>query len=75
MTRSPSNLIDKATRHDPAALRATPYDRPVVVILADAAGTETTDLLVPFGVIQRSGVVNVLIVSTAAGVVQLMPAL
>ena len=75
LTRSPSNLIDMATQHDPAALRATPYDRPLVVILADTAGTETTDLLVPYGVMQRSGVVDVLIVATGAGIVQLMPAL
>ncbi len=75
ITRTPANLVETATEHDPAALRTTPYDRPLVVILADNAGTETTDLLVPFGVMKRSGVADVLIVSTGAGIVHLMPAL
>lgn len=75
MTRTPANLIELAAEHDPATLRATPYDRPLVVILADNAGTETTDLLVPHGIMKQSGAVDVLIVSTAEGVVRLMPAL
>jgi putative intracellular protease/amidase len=75
MTRSPANLIDATSGLDLATLRASPYERPLVVILADNAGSETTDLLVPFSVIKRSGVADVLIVSTGDGVVQLMPAL
>ncbi len=72
MTRTPANLIETTAEHDPAALRVTPHHRPLVVILADNAGTETTDLLVQFGVMKRSEAVNVLIVSTGAGIVHLM---
>ncbi|MDG4647907.1 DJ-1/PfpI family protein [Roseibacterium sp. SDUM158017] len=60
---------------DPAVLRPLTGDRRLVVILADNAGTETTDLLVPHGILQRSGAVDVLIVSTEEGAVDLMPAL
>lgn len=43
--------------------------------LADDAGTETTDLLVPHGILQRSGLIDVRIVSTGALRLTLMPAL
>lgn len=50
-------------------------ERRLVVLLADNAGTETTDLLVPHGILKRSGRVDVLIVATGPGPVTLMPAL
>jgi transcriptional regulator GlxA family with amidase domain len=56
-------------------IRAALGARRLVVLLADNSGTETTDLLVPHGILQRSGAVDVLIVATAAGPVRLMPAL
>lgn len=49
--------------------------RPLIVIAADNQGTETTDLVVPYGIIRSAGVADVLVVSTHAGVVNLMPAL
>ncbi|HVP27533.1 MAG TPA: DJ-1/PfpI family protein [Myxococcota bacterium] len=49
--------------------------RPVVVIVAENQGTETTDFLVPFGVLSASGAAEVVAASTQAGPVQLMPAL
>ncbi|WLS04957.1 DJ-1/PfpI family protein [Shinella oryzae] len=49
--------------------------RPLIAILADDAGTETTDLIVPFGVLKAANVADVVIVSTKAGMIRLMPAL
>ena len=49
--------------------------RPLVAIVADNAGTETTDLLVPYGVLKEADVADVVIVSTHPGAVNLMPAL
>lgn len=60
---------------DPAALRPLAGERRLVVVLADNAGSETTDLLVPHGILARSGAVDVLIVATGDGPVKLMPAL
>lgn len=60
---------------DPPVLRAPSADRRLVIVLADNAGTETTDLLVPHGILRRSGAVDVVIVATGPGPVRLMPAL
>lgn len=49
--------------------------RPLVVVLADNAGTETTDFVIPYGVLKESGAADVLTVSTGSGTVQLMMAL
>ncbi|PSJ60162.1 DJ-1/PfpI family protein [Pseudaminobacter soli (ex Li et al. 2025)] len=49
--------------------------RPLIAIAADNAGTETTDLIVPYGVLKEADIANVVIVSTHAGAVSLMPAL
>jgi transcriptional regulator GlxA family with amidase domain len=59
----------------PAELRPLAVERRLVVLLAENAGTETTDLLVPHGILERSGAVDVLIVATEDGPVDLMPAL
>lgn len=60
---------------DPVQIRPAEGARRLVVLLADNAGTETTDLLVPHGILKRSGAVDVLIVATDDGPVDLMPAL
>jgi putative intracellular protease/amidase len=49
--------------------------RPLVAIVADNAGTETTDLVVPYGVLKSADVADIVIVSTQAGTINLMPAL
>ncbi|PYB77656.1 thiamine biosynthesis protein ThiJ [Rhizobium wuzhouense] len=49
--------------------------RPLVAIVADNAGTETTDLIVPYGVLKEADVADVIIVSSKPGPVTLMPAL
>ncbi len=57
------------------ALRPPKRKRPLVAILADNYGSETTDLIVPWSVLKRSGAADVVIVSTRAGDAKLMPAL
>jgi len=49
--------------------------RPLVVILADNAGTETTDFVIPYGVLKESDAADVVTVSTEPGTVELMPVL
>jgi len=58
-----------------AQLRPPKRARPVVAVLASNLGTETTDFLVPFGVLAESGAVDVFAVAPRADTVELMPAL
>ena len=78
-TKTASQSIPEAevlTRSDTlAALRPPKRTRPVVAVLADNRGSETTDLIVPWSVLKRSDAADVIIVSTEPGDVQLMPAL
>ena len=48
------------------------HARPLVVIVADAAGAETTDFIVPYGVLREANVADVRTVSTAPEPLQLM---
>jgi putative intracellular protease/amidase len=63
----------------PAAAHAEPWKhghaKPLVAILVDAAGAETTDTLVPYSVLKESGAAEVVLVATRPGPVHLMPAL
>jgi putative intracellular protease/amidase len=49
--------------------------RPLIVVLADNAGTETTDFIIPYGILKESGVADVVTVSITPGTVELHPAL
>ncbi len=49
--------------------------RPVIAIFAAAKGTETTDFLVPFGILSQSGIAQIVPVADQAGAVHLMPGL
>jgi putative intracellular protease/amidase len=67
-----------ANTPDTALRLAAPKDgrtRPLVVVLADNAGTETTDFVMPYAVLKESGVADVLTVSSLPGTVTLIPAL
>jgi putative intracellular protease/amidase len=57
------------------ALRPPKRERPIIAVVGANAGTETTDFLVPFSVLARSGVAEVTAVSTEPGAMTLMPAL
>ena len=66
---APSN--DRLTLPAPKMGRS----RPLVVVVADNAGAETTDFTIPYGVLKDSGVADVRSLSTRAGPVQLRMAL
>lgn len=48
------------------------HQRPLVVVVADSDGAETTDFIVPYAVLRESGAADVRAVSTRAGPLQLM---
>lgn len=58
-----------------AALKPPKRARPVVAVVGANGGTETTDYLVPYGVLKRSGVADVFALGTMSGPVKLVPAL
>ena len=55
------------------ALAAPAAAKPLVVILADADGTETTDLIAPYAILAESGAVEVKVVAASAAPIKLMP--
>ncbi|VVE90738.1 DJ-1/PfpI family protein [Pandoraea bronchicola] len=57
------------------ALRPPKRSRPLVAIVADNRGTETTDLLIPHAILVQSGVVDVVVVAPQDADIVLMPAL
>jgi putative intracellular protease/amidase len=58
-----------------AALKPPKRARPVVAIIGANDGTETTDFLLPYGVLKRSGVVDVVAVGTKPGPMTMRPSL
>lgn len=58
-----------------ASLRPAKPERPLVAVLGLNDATETTDYLVPTGILRRAGIANVMMVATGPGRVQLYPAL
>lgn len=79
MVLSVSFHADKVPAAEIGTFRLPPAkserSRPLVAIVADNAGTETTDLIIPYGVLKEAGIADVVIVSTHPGPVALMPAL
>lgn len=51
------------------------HERPLVAVVGENRMTELVDFLVPYGVVARSGVAEVVALSTEEGPLQLMPAL
>ena len=67
-----SNSLDaRLTLPRPKAGRT----RPLVVVVAENAGAETTDFVIPYGVLKDSGVADVRSLSTGDGPVQLLRAI
>jgi putative intracellular protease/amidase len=58
-----------------AALKPPKRSRPVIAVIGTNEGTETTDYLVPYGVLKRSGIADVYALSARAGPMRMMPAL
>jgi transcriptional regulator GlxA family with amidase domain len=61
----------------PIALRPLPRGRkrPVIAVVADNDGTETTDFILPYGLLKDANVGEVIGVSSRDGPVELMPSL
>jgi len=57
------------------ALRPAVGERPLVAVIGINDATETTDYLVPTGILRRADVADVVLVATGPGPVQLYPAL
>jgi putative intracellular protease/amidase len=58
-----------------AALKPPQRERPLIAIIGANEGTETTDYLMPFGILKRADVADVMALATKAGPVTLYPAL
>ena len=58
-----------------AALRPGQRERPLVATIGLNDATETTDYLVPVGILRRAGVADVVMLATGPGPVKLFPAL
>lgn len=76
-TRAPRHIRVSPEEHAAtvSAMRSNKHARPLVVIVAANDGTETTDFLVPYSVLKRSGAADVVSVSTDSGPIILMPSL
>jgi putative intracellular protease/amidase len=58
-----------------AALKPPKRPRPVIAVIGINDGTETTDYLMPTGILRRADVAEVLLLATSPGPVNLYPAL
>jgi putative intracellular protease/amidase len=58
-----------------AALKPPKRQRPLIAVVGINDATETTDYLMPYGVLRRSNVADVVLLATGPGPVQLYPAL
>jgi putative intracellular protease/amidase len=56
-------------------LKPPKRERPVIAVIGINDATETTDYLMPYGILRRSNVADVTLLATAAGRVKLYPAL
>ena len=68
-------VSEKENARTLAAMRPAKRKRPVVAVLADNQGSETTDFIIPWSVLKRSGVADVYSVAITSDPIQLMPAL
>ncbi|HEY7641916.1 MAG TPA: DJ-1/PfpI family protein [Steroidobacteraceae bacterium] len=57
------------------ALKPPKRERPLIAVIGINDATETTDYLMPTGILRRAAVADVMLVATAAGRVKLYPAL
>lgn len=58
-----------------ASLRPTGRERPLIAVIGINDATETTDYLMPAGILRRADVADVVMLATGPGSVQLYPAL
>jgi transcriptional regulator GlxA family with amidase domain len=58
-----------------SGLKAPKRERPLIAVIGINDATETTDYLMPYGILRRSDVADVMLLATAPGPVTLYPAL
>jgi transcriptional regulator GlxA family with amidase domain len=68
---SPAYAAETANDHFTLPAPKAGRSRPLVVVVAETAGAETTDFVVPYGVLKDSGVADVRSISTGAGPIKL----
>jgi transcriptional regulator GlxA family with amidase domain len=74
LTAGPAPASAAAASADPLVLPAPKPGRarPLVVVVADDGGAETTDFIIPYAVLKESGLAEVRTLSTAPGPLKLM---
>jgi putative intracellular protease/amidase len=68
-------IPDEEVRATLAALKPPKRERPVIAIIGVNDATETTDYLMPAGILRRADVADVVLLATGPGAVKLYPAL
>src|SRR5215831_14657678 len=58
-----------------AALKPPKRQRPLIAIVGINQQTETTDYLMPYGILRRAGIADVMLLATEPGPVKLFPVL
>lgn len=72
---SPPPIAQAETDATLAALKPPKRARPLIAIVGINEATEATDYLMPYGILRRADVADVMALATGAGVVKLYPAL
>ena len=72
---APSPITQQETDATIAALKPPKRQRPLIAIIGINDATETTDYLMPYGILKRADVADVVTLATAAGPMTLFPAL
>jgi transcriptional regulator GlxA family with amidase domain len=72
---TPPPIGDEETKAILAALKPPKRDRPLVAIIGINDATENTDYLMPYGILRRADVADVMLLATGPGPVTLYPAL
>jgi putative intracellular protease/amidase len=72
---APAPLVSKYENDAIVAALAPKRARPVIAVIGLNEGTETTDYLMPYGILKRADVAEVFALATAPGHVRLYPAL
>jgi transcriptional regulator GlxA family with amidase domain len=72
---APAPITQQETDATIAALKPPKRQRPLIAIIGVNDATETTDYLMPYGILKRADVADVVTLATAAGPMTLFPAL
>jgi putative intracellular protease/amidase len=72
---APSRIAQQETDATIAALKPPKRQRPLIAIIGINDATETTDYLMPYGILKRAEIADVVTLATAAGPMTLYPAL